>query len=494
MAEDTLLPNLSWLNSSEAEAIASSLATSFNIGINLVGIEKTGKGKDIVKGVAFADARAQSDATALANSKDGFVAFAFAGADAVSDTSAFAIGLNNRSKLKTGRGRDVVRGIAFANSLADASASATATAVSDFGLAVSIANSRAVAVANAFSVGIHNAHRAVIKTKAGGDVISGRAFANASASAVSETTAFVAGVLASSQAAVSTIDVSTAITVLGISNHGLLKTGIGGDLVKGVAIGSGAAWAETATAVALAIADAASEANATARASATVSTVSIGINNSGAGGKNGSISTGKGHDKLVGIGIADSASAIAAASARAQAIGQSSTGSAITFTQVKAAPTKGIGINNIDGLISLGAGKDTLEAYGHTHGLVGGSVSLGDGDDILHAGIIKKHTARGKVKAFSKTKTGALDSVKISGGKGNDQFIFHSVFGNNVSLDGGADFDELYLPGKLSKYAITAGSIGNQTLTIARNGLSMTVENIEQFHVGNQTVSFNDLV
>lgn len=244
MAEDTLLPDLSWLNSSEAEAIANSLATSFNIGIDLVGIERTGKGKDIVKGMAFADASAQSDAAALANREDGFVAFTFAGADAASDASAFAIRLNNRSKLKTVRGRDVVRGIAFANSLADASASTTATAV----------------------------------------------------------------------------------------------------------------------------------------------------------------------------------------------------------------------------------------------------------DDILHAGIIKRHTARGKVKAFSKAKTGALDSVDVSGGKGNDQFIFHSVFGDNVTLNGGAGFDELRLPGKVEKYTITVGSVQNQTLTIKRDGLSMTVQNIEQFHIGSQTASFSDFV
>ncbi|MEM9486161.1 MAG: hypothetical protein AAGA83_20990, partial [Cyanobacteria bacterium P01_F01_bin.116] len=173
------LSNLSWLSTSESQALSNTFATSFDIGIDLIGIQKTGKGKNIVRGVAFADANAVSDASAIANNEDDFVAFAFSGAEANAASSSTAVGLKNSGKLRTGKGRDVFRGISFANAVAGSGSLSQATAAAEFGLAVAVAESRATAYADAFAVGVHNAHKAVIKTKSGGDVINGRAFANA---------------------------------------------------------------------------------------------------------------------------------------------------------------------------------------------------------------------------------------------------------------------------------------------------------------------------
>lgn len=482
--------NLDWLSTSESQALANTFATSFDIGIDLIGIQKTGKGKKIVKGVAFADANAVSDASAIANSEDDFVAFAFSGAEANAASSSTAVGLKNSGKLHTGKGRDVIRGISFANSLAGAGSLSNATAASEFGLAVAIAESRASAYADAFSVGVHNAHKAVIKTKSGGDAINGRAFANANAAAVTDTRAFVAGILAESQANVNKIDVATSLTVLGINNSGKLKTGPGGDRISGVAIGNGAAWANAATTVAVAIADAAASANATAKVSSRISTIAIGINN---GGKQGLIKTGRGHDTVTGIGIVDNASTVANASAVAQAKAKSAASNAITFSTAKTDTITAIGINNDKGLIKLDAGKDTLIAYGSSYGLLGGRVDLGIGDDILHAGIIKNANSNGQVTAFAQEQTGALENVRVMGGKGNDTFILHSLFGNNALLRGDAGFDQLTLPGNIDQYDISLGSKFKKEVLIGRNGASLTVQNVEQFHIGNQTLDFTDL-
>ena len=490
MSKDVRLSNLSWLSFAESKSLANSLSTSFKTGIDIISIERTGKGRDVVRGVAFANANASSAAVALANSQDNFVAFAFADAEALSSASSFSIGLSNRSKLMTGKGRDVVRGISFANALADANSSAQAAAVTDFGLAVSIANNKASAYADAFSVGIHNAHRAVIKTKSGGDVVSGRAFANASASAVTETTSFVAGLLASSQAEVKTIDVATALTVLGINNNVTLKTGRGGDKFKGVAVGNGTAWAKATTTIAFAIANTTAAANATARVSATISTISIGLNNNGAANGRGLVTTGRGHDEITGVGIAENSSAIAAASSAAQAAGKRTTSQAVTFTTVKSVPNEGIGINNVDGLIDTGQGNDTVNAYGHTYGLVGGTVNLGNGDDILHAGIIKNHTSKGRVKSFVRGETGALERVRVDAGSGDDRLVLHSIFGDNVLLDGGQGFDRLQLPGRINQYKISAGQ---RSLSFERQGATLSVQNIEQFDIGKQTFALTEL-
>lgn len=492
MAEGTLLPNLSWLNSSESRALANSFSTSFRVGVNLIGVERTDRDDDIFRGVAFANANARADATALATTEDDFIAFAFAGADADASASSFAVGLTNRNKIKTARGKDVFAGISFANSLAAANANAESAAVSDFGLAVAIANNRATAYANAFSVGIHNGNRAVIKTKSGGDTIRGQAFANANASAVTQTTAYIAGVIASSQAEVRNINVTTSLTVLGINNNGAIKTGNGVDLIQGVAIGKGTAWAEAATTMAIAIADAVGSANVSATVSAQLSTIAIGLNNDGSGKRKGQIMAGSGRDRVVGIGISDSSSAVATASATAQARGRSSTSNTVTFTTVQAAPNESIGINNIDGLIDMGRGRDTVEAYGRTYGLVGGTVELGRGDDVLQAGIIDRYNSRGTVESFAADQTGALENVDVFGGEGDDNFILHSIFGKNVTLNGDEGFDQLELAGNIDQYTIRVGSIANQTLIISRDRFSMTVQEIEQIHIGNQVFNFTD--
>ncbi len=495
MGEDSSFPNLSWQGVAESESLANSLSEGFDIGIDLIGIQKTGKGRNIIKGVAFANADASANADALANSETEFIAFAFANAEANAAASSFAIGLNNQSKLNTGKGKDVVRGIAFANSLAEANSRAEASAVSDFGLAVAVANNRATAFANAFAVGINNAEEAVINTKSGRDVINGQAFAQANASAVAETTAFVAGILAESEVNVDSIDVSTALTVLGINNNGKLRTGRGGDRIKGVAIGNGAAWAATANTIADAIADVAAAANANVNASATISTVAIGINNNGTGSNQGWIITGRGNDQVVGIGITDDASAVSAAAATANATGSDSSSNAVVVNSVSAEPIEAIGINNIDGLINLGGGRDTIKAYGNTFGLFGGDVQLGRGNDVLYAGIIDQHSgSTGRVESFFEDQTGALENVKVSAGNGNDRFILYSVFGDNAYLDGGQGFDRLQLPGHIDQYPITVGSLHKKALTIQRDGLTLAVEDVEQFTIGQQTVSFNDFV
>jgi hypothetical protein len=155
--------------------------------------------------------------------------------------------------------------------------------------------------------------------------------------------------------------------------------------------------------------------------------VGIGIVNSG------TISLGDGNDTLIGTGI-----------------------------------SKGIGIDNTNGIIYGGGGDDSLTGYGASIGIQGGTIDGGNGNDYFKA---RRIDDSGNPVS---NQGGAIADVLIKGGSGADTF---DVGYGNATINGGSGWDKLILSDLKSDYIIL-GSCNNYT--IQRDEFTLNVLNVEE--------------
>ncbi|MGD1808707.1 hypothetical protein ACP6PL_25170 [Dapis sp. BLCC M126] len=325
---------------------------------------------------------------------------------------------------------------------------------------------------NVAANGIKN--KGILKTGRGRDLVEGTATANISA--VAQTVSQAIAIADTADTGVITnafASIKVRSTADGIDNSGgEINNGQGQDGIYGDTEGSVAAVA-TATADASAIVEAVAKApvsdgltafaGAFAQSLAKATIIARGINN-----KNGKITTVKGRDTIHATatssaeGLSQSAAlALLSGTPGNQALAQSV---ADAFAKVK---DKAIAIDNTNGEIRTGAGKDILtgEASGSdSYGIFGGDIYMGDGADTVEAssfgGGVNIRMGNGKdfVEGFG--------DAKINGGDGDDIFSLGSY---NIE-----EFDN-----------ISFGANNNKVM-FERDGITMTTTNFEEFIFGNE--------
>ena len=496
---------------SDSDAIVEALA----IGIDNIGKIDTGKGNDTVVGVANASATAVSEALSQAELVFDYVSNGEVNAlsEATADVLASGVGISNLGKIHTGLGHDTVIGIANVSAMATSSAFSLGESVSANN-SVAIANSESVSIVEALAIGIDNSDK--IATGKGHDVIVGIAstltMTEADAVALTNSVAVspefdgdAANVLqiAISQSTSAAI-ADSFTTTLGIINSGKIDTGAGSDVIFGLAnnesVSNSQAFSE-----AVATANNIADANADVRSLAIANGSAVGIANLG------KIHTGSGNDTIIGVALNNSA-ADAGADANAEAFADVS--DSVVDTDVIADTSKAIaiGIDNEDGKIetghggdqiigygevgivggriSTGKGHDRVIGYGTSVGIEGGEISLGDGNDYFKAMIADFDPLTGKVCLKDDLSSSIKDAV-VFGGHGNDTFKLGG-FAGTVSIDGGKDRDVLKLWGSVDDYKFTLGSSG--VLTIENSDSELVVKNVEELYFGNsdRSYSFHD--
>ncbi|MGV2826421.1 hypothetical protein [Myxosarcina sp. GI1(2024)] len=294
----------------------------------------------------------------------------------------------------------------------------------------------------------------------------------------------VANTSAIAAAEVEAIVVADGIAV-GIDNSGRINTGRGDDLIIGVAETNSLALSQIEV-ESIAVANTSAIAAAEVEAIVVADGIAVGIDNSGR------INTGRGDDLI--IGVADiNPSALVTATANARAIGDASNSDAFTSTLAITLDSIGIGINN-SGRIETGKGDDRIIGYGTSIGILNGEIKAGKGNDYIHAAKIESDPLTGNI-SFLPDQTDAIKNAKIFGEEGNDFFEIGG-FSGNVYLDGGRDRDVLKVSNDIENYTIIAGSSTNKTLTFENSDSILTVKNIEEFYLGNETelYTFEDFV
>lgn len=409
------------------------------------------------------------------------------------------------SQVKTLKGNDEIIGNQFINSGLGFELFAGAEAINAG--AISAGDLSAEATVNAH--GIDN--KGSIATNRGTDLIrgSGTAQIAAQADAVSNAIAY-ANKLDTFAIAQTFANVNIDAIANGINNSGKITTGKGNDSVDGELVASLAAVAR-AEANAIAIVEAVAQApvnqsltafaDAIAVSLARATIIATGIKNVG-----GHIATGKGADTINAIATSDSntlsearaaaATAVtpenaAAAEALAVAIAEAEdTAIAIDNTQgiigtgmgrdtIKAsanAEFKAIAIQNSQGTIKTGQGGDTIEADAsgteESYGIFGGTIQMGDGADTL------------KASSFG-------GGVNIKMGNGKD---FVEGFGS-ATLNGGDGFDILSLDSNnFEDFTISLGGNNNNKLNFEQNGIFMDTAKFEQFDFNNGSFTYDQLV
>ncbi|NJO95531.1 MAG: hypothetical protein HC764_05370 [Pleurocapsa sp. CRU_1_2] len=483
------------------------------LGINNVGKINTGRGNDIIFGVA--DASGNSTADSQAESILSNVTFTDATSSSVGAVNVVvdAVGINNDGKINTGKGDDVIIGFANASALGNATTNSQTQLLFSNG-STATANSESVVIVDSLALGINNT--GVINTGEGHDVIIGLGTNSAVSEAVAAAFAYNAAILATGcdpeaiEALESAITQSTSLatavsttTTLGIINSGQILTSFGDDVIIGLANNQSSSNAQT-------ISVAESAANDTATATADAQSLAIAQGSTVGIVNLGQINTGKGNDIVIGIAI-DKSAAVAGADANAVSTVNNSDAQANTSTFSDTSQAIAIGIDNtggkiftaigddqvvgvgeigiLGGSLNTGLGNDQVIAYGSTIGVQDSEIRLGQGDDFFKAAIVDFDPVTGAI-SFPLDQSSSIKNTSAFGDRGNDTFEI-SNFEGNVLIDGGKDFDVLRLWGNLDNYQFT-GSSDNRTLTIedSDSGSVLTVKNIEAVYYGDSDQAY----
>ena len=376
-----------------------------------------------------------------------------AGAIAAADISAKAnvniSGINNKGNISTNKGRDIVRGTATANVIAQANTVSEAIAYANKLDTDAVAATFADINVNAIANGINNSGK--LGTGKGNDSVDGDIDASvaAIATATANAAAIVKGIaqapmsdsLEAFAMAIAQSIANANIIATGINNRGgKLVTARGRDTINAVATSDSATLAE-ASAIALSATTPKNEALAiaVAQAIATTQDKAIAIDNNG-----GTINTEKGADTI---------------KATANAV------------------DKAIAIDNTGGTIKTGKGADIIQADAtgfDSQGIFGGTIKTGEGADRIEA------------SSFG-------GGVNINMGNGKD---FVKGFGDAI-LNGGKGFDILDLASfQIDDFNISLGATNKNEVNFERDGISMNATNFEQFNFGNagSTFTYDELV
>ncbi len=432
-----------------ANANSESSADALAIGISNTGKITTGKGHDAILGIANASALGVSIAISQAESAFADNSSVSAKSESVSVVNSLAIGIDNLGAIATGRGDDVIVGVASTWALSEAEATAFANnaavdskTLNEIKTAISQSTSKATAISNTNALGIINS--GAIFTGQGNDTIVGLANNRSSSNSLAISQAeSMANDVATATADAASLAISQGSAV-GIVNQGAIATGQGNDAIIGIAVNNSAVDANAdADAVATANdSDVKINTNAIADNSGAIT---IGIDNS-----EGVIKMGEGDDLIIGYGL--------------------------------------VGIKG--GKIQTGQGCDRIIGYGSTVGIEDSEIRLGQGNDYFQAAIVNSNSFT--EESLSANQSGSIKNAAIFGDGGNDTFEIGG-FTATVSIDGGKDYDVLKLWGNLDDYAIARGSSDNQVI-IHDSDSTLIVENVEAFYFGNsdRLYSFND--
>ncbi len=368
---------------------------------------------------------------------------AIAAADVSAKANVRANGINNKGSISTNKGRDIVRGTATANVVAQANtvseAIAYANQLDTSAIAATFANIDVNAIAN----GINNS--GTLGTGKGNDSVDGDIDASiaAVATAQADAAAIVKGIaqapmsdsLTAFAAAIAQSIANAEIIATGINNTGgEITTAKGGDAINATATSDSATFSEaSSSAFAGGTGEGQALALAVAQAIATVQDKAIAIDNT-----RGSIQTGKGSD---------------------------------TIKATANAADKAIAIENSNGTIKTGNGADVIQADANgldSYGIFGGTIQTGDGADRVEA------------SSFG-------GGVNINMGDGKD---FVEGFGD-AKVNGGKGFDILSLDSfTKDDFNISLGATNKNEVSFERDGISMNATNFEQFNFGNGNTIF----
>ncbi len=419
---------------------------------------------------------------------------------------------------------------------------------SDFGLGifagVGTKNTSAIASvdlsgkASIYANGIYN--QGSISTNKGRDIVRGTATAKIAVTVqtVSQAIAYADRLDANAIAKTfASIDINAIAN--GINNSGKLLTGQGSDTVDGEITASVAAVA-TATADATAIVQAIAKApvsdnltafsTAIAQSLANATITATGIRNIG-----GKISTGQGADTISAIATSDSATyadtstfSLSSATPENQALAQA------VAEAIAKAEDKAIAIDNTKGYITLGEGRDTINATANaTNKAIAidntkGYITFGNGRDTINAtadavnkaiaidntqGIIKTGQRTDIIKAYATgTESYGIFGGNVQTGGGSDE-LTASSFGGGVNIkmgdgkdfvegfgdamvSGGRGFDTLSLSSyNIDDFNISLGADSNQVI-FEHNDAVMATTKFEQFNFdnGSLSLSYDDLI
>ena len=363
---------------SQSDAVIEALS----IGIDNTSKINTGRGDDKVVGVANVSATAISEASSLAELVFDDVSDAEVNTQSEAEANILAegVGISNQGTIQTGNGCDTIIGIANVSTTATSNAFSQAESVFNNN-SVAIANSESISVIEALAIGIDNTGK--IHTGNDHDVIIGAA--NTSTMTEADAVALTDSLAMSSEFDGDVVDIETAIsqsTSLAVSDSFTTTLGIinSGKILtgKGNDVVFGLANNESSS-----NSEAISEALATADnvANALANAESVGVANGSAVGiaNLGKIHTGNGDDAVIGVAINDSvANADADAVAEALADDSDSLTNSDAIADIEEAIA--IGIDNADGEIKTGHGNDRIIGYGEV-GIIGGEIHTGNGDD-----------------------------------------------------------------------------------------------------------------
>jgi hypothetical protein len=504
----------------EAEFISDYLVTAnskaiADVGVLALGIVNsgridTGKGNDIIFGIADASGNSTADSQAeliLSN-----VTFTDATSNSVATVNVVvdAVGLNNVGKINTGKGDDIIVGVGNASALGNSTTNSQTQLVFTND-STTTANSESVVIVDSLSIGIDNA--GVISTGEGDNVIIGLATNSAMSEAIAAAFAYNATVLATGDDSQTINAVETAIaqstssatavsttTTLGIINSGQIITSSGDDVIVGLANNQSDSKSQTRS-VAESTANDLATATADAQSLAIAQGSTVGIVNFG------EINTGKGNDVVIGIAI-DQTAAVATADADASAVNNSDA-QADTNAIADTSQAISIGIDNtggkiltaigndqiigmgeigiLGGSLNAGIGDDQVIGYGKKVGVESSQIKLGQGNDWFKAAIVDFDPFTGAI-SFPSDQSGSIKDTSVFGDRGNDTFEIGD-FQNSVLIDGGRDFDILRLWGNLDDYQFTSSS-DNKTLTIEDAGSVLTVKNVEAIYYGDSDQAY----
>lgn len=487
--------------------------TTLAIGINNTDKINTGKGNDTIVGVANASGFGVALAFAQSSSP---LSNINSETMATVEVKVDAVGISNQSKIKTGQGNDSIIGVAKAVGFGIAKAGSQSLSAFGHESLVDL-NSGSLVVVNTLAIGIDN--QSTIFTGKGHDLILGiaststvsKAEANIFTSDLSKNTIDDLPVFDDIETGifnVRSIAIAETITdVFGIINNGAMVTGIGNDTIIGMANNENFSEALT-------ISEAKSFSRDIVNTQVDGSSLAIIRGNIVGIANQGKIDTGKGNDTIIGAAL-NATNAVAEASADVIVLANDSNSQANTYSVADTSEAINTGIDNTSGLIKTGEGNDSIIGYGAV-GIQGGKIQTGKGNDSIIGygdlvGVEDSYIALGEGDDYFKAKLVDLEplteehlfdeqsrSIKnttISGGRGDDLFEIDS-FATGVLIDAGFGSDILKLSGNIEDYQITLGSFEDQTIIIQNTDSTLVVENTEIFYFGTNdfAYSFNDLI
>ncbi len=478
------------------------------IGIQNRGLIETADGNDKIFGLATISNSGESIINSpIELSLDGLAnSLALSTAVVEINTSALAIGIQNTGEIQTGKDNDQIIGIAQAESLINLEVNSEVNL--ELGNnSLAIANSEVTTNIGAFAIGLEN--QGQIGSGQGDDYLVGVAGAlaindlevntlarNIAISSVSDLNAIEEIEQIRTAQTNSVITGVSQTNSLGILNTGLIDSGIGNDLLLGLASSISSSNIET-TSLAEAIAQ------DSAPTIADLDALAVGVSSAVGIGNSGKIATGKGHDMIIGISSNNSAADI---NFDTRAVSNSNMSNADSIIRVLADASEAIaiGIDNNSGLITTAEGDDRIIGLGNIGitggtintgrdddsvvgygdiGVAGSKIELGQGNDFFKAAIVTVDSLTGEI-LFSENQSGSIIDSSVWGGNGNDRFEIGG-FAGNVVIDGGLDHDVFKLFGNFDDYEISLGSVDHQSLSIENSDSVLTIRNVEEFQFAN---------